>query len=203
MTKSNLAVRALSPDDWDVVERLFGGNGACGGCWCMHWRVPRGGKLWEESKGAKNRRDFRALVRAGRVHACVAFDAASGEPVGWCSFGPRRDFPRLATVRALRDVSGPDDWAIVCFFVKAAARGRGVGEALLREAVRVAGDRGARALEGYPVTPYGARPVPAAFAWTGVPELFVRAGFEDVTPEGRSRRVYRRRTRPTRRARGG
>ncbi len=185
-----LAVRDLSPGDWAVVERLFGENGACGGCWCMHWRVPRGGKLWEESKGEKNRRSFRALVTAGRVHACLAFDGENA-PVGWCCLGPRRDFPRLSTVRALRGVSGEDDWAVVCFFVRSKARKSGVGTALLRAAADLARRRGARSLEGYPVDPKGRGDVPAAFAWTGVTAVFERAGFENVTPQGVARPVYR------------
>ena len=51
--------RPLSCDDWTTVAALFGTNGACGGCWCMWWRRPRGGKLWEECKGAKNKRTFK------------------------------------------------------------------------------------------------------------------------------------------------
>ena len=47
---SNLTVRPLREDDWPAIEELFGSNGACGGCWCMWWRVPRGGKLWTEMK---------------------------------------------------------------------------------------------------------------------------------------------------------
>jgi GNAT superfamily N-acetyltransferase len=190
-TKRKPSVRALTPDDWDVVTRLFGDNGACGGCWCMHWRVPRGGKLWEEKKGEQNRRSLRKLVRDGSVNACVAFDDG-GAPVGWCTFGPRRDFPRLATVRALRDVSGEDDWAVVCFFVKSSARKGGVGTALLRAAADLARSAGARSLEGYPVKPYRTGDVPAAFAWTGVPAVFERAGFRDATPAGGARPIYRR-----------
>ena len=30
-----------TPDRWTDVEKLFGQRGACGGCWCMTWRLPR------------------------------------------------------------------------------------------------------------------------------------------------------------------
>src|SRR5712692_9025568 len=94
-----LDIRPLEPDDWPIIVKLFGDNGACGGCWCMWPRVPRGGKLWDDLKGAKNRDRFRRLVRAGKVHGVLAFRGE--EPVGWCSFGPRSTFPRLERVRAL------------------------------------------------------------------------------------------------------
>lgn len=98
--ETQLVLRPLEPDDWPHLVRLFGGNGACGGCWCMWWRVPRGGKLWEAAKGQKNRDSFRRLVKARKVHGVLAF--LGEEPVGWCAFGPRGDFPRLETVKALR-----------------------------------------------------------------------------------------------------
>ena len=60
-----LDIRPLAPGDWPIIVKLFGDNGACGGCWCMWPRVPRGGKLWDDLKGAKNRDCFRRLVRAG------------------------------------------------------------------------------------------------------------------------------------------
>ena len=31
----------LTPDLWPAFEALFGAAGACMGCWCTHWRVPR------------------------------------------------------------------------------------------------------------------------------------------------------------------
>jgi len=120
----------------------------------------------------------------------VAFDAA-GEPLGWCSFGPRSDFPRLATVRALRDVAAPEQWAVMCFFVKAGSRKGGVGTALLRAAADLARAAGAPSIEGYPVKPSGKGDVPAAFAWTGVPAVFERAGFSEATPRGATRPVWR------------
>jgi GNAT superfamily N-acetyltransferase len=185
-----LRVRAVRPDDWDTVAALFGANGACGGCWCMWWRVPRGGRAWEAAKGVRNRRRLRERLQGGRIHAVMAYEGDA--PVGWCSFGPRTDFPRLDTVKALRHEPVPGTWSIVCFFIPARQRGRGVATALLRAAAREAFRRGAAVVEGYPVVPARARePVPAAFAWTGVPALFERAGFELAPGPGAARPIYR------------
>ena len=31
--------KPLTPETWSDFERLFGSRGACGGCWCMLWRL--------------------------------------------------------------------------------------------------------------------------------------------------------------------
>lgn len=186
--------RRLTPDDWPVLERLFGPNGACGGCWCMSWRIPQGGKLWEQNKGEPNRRAFRRLVCAGKVHGCLAF--AEDEPIGWCCVGPRADFPRLARVKALQTDWTEHTWSVTCFFIRTGWRKKGVARALLAEAVKLARDHGAKELEGYPVRPFKGGPagadLPAAFAWTGVAPLFVKLRFTDVTPPGHTRDIYRK-----------
>ena len=190
--KETLTVRPLSRDDWPQILGLFGEKGACGGCWCMWWRLPRGGKLWEESKGAKNKRAFKRLVTTGQACGCLAF-AADGEPVGWCCVGPRADFPRLERVKALQTDWTEHTWSVVCFYIRAGWRHKGVATALLKEAVNVARNNGAKELEAYPVRPKreGAD-IPGAFAWTGIPQLFEKQGFRNVTPPGRSRDIYRR-----------
>jgi GNAT superfamily N-acetyltransferase len=184
-----LTARSLHPDDWANIERLFGTNGACGGCWCMSWRVPRGGKLWEECKGAKNKRSFKRLVTSGKVYGCLAF--AEDEPVGWCCVGPRGDFPRLERIKALQTCWDEGTWSVTCFFIRSGWRDRGVATVLLKEAVNLARDCGAATLEGYPVrVKEKGYKLPAPFAWTGVPRLFEKQGFENVTPPGNSRPVY-------------
>ena len=55
MKVPEVTTRALRPDDWPVIERLFGKQGACGGGWCMWWRVAASPKEWEKLKGGTNR----------------------------------------------------------------------------------------------------------------------------------------------------
>ena len=200
---ARLTVRALSPEDWLTIETLFGKNGACGGCWCMWWRRPRGGKLWEKNKGANNKRAFKRLVTTGKVFGCLAF--SENQPVGWCCVGPRADFPRLQRTKGLDTDWGEQTWAVTCFFIRAGWRHRGVATALLKEAVEVARANAAGELEAYPVRPKagGAGEIPAAFAWTGVPRLFEKARFRNVTPPGNSRPVFRRTFRQRKGARSG
>jgi GNAT superfamily N-acetyltransferase len=186
---SSFSSRPVTPADWPTLVKLFGLNGACGGCWCMWWRVPRGGKTWEDAKGAKNRARFRRLVQGGNVHGVLAF--CGDEPVGWCCFGPSSTFPRLDRVRALQHEVADDTWAIVCFYIPARWRGQGVATLLVEAATREAFARGARLIEGYPVVPKNApAPIPAAFAWTGVPALFTAAGYQELKCRATSRPIY-------------
>ena len=165
----------LTPDRWLDLERLFGANGACGGCWCMWWRQTRA--EFEAGKGAPNKRAFRKLVRSGAVPGILAY--AGSEPVGWCAVEPRTAFPRFATSRHLKPVDDAPVWSATCFFVARPFRRHGLTVQLLEAAKTHARRRGARILEGYPIEP-GAGNVPAAFAWTGFVPAFRAAGFVEV-----------------------
>jgi GNAT superfamily N-acetyltransferase len=182
-TAGAVTVKPLGGNDWPAVERLFGSKGACGGCWCMWWRVEAGGQPWEERKGEPNRARLARLVRAGAVHAVLAF--AGGEPVGWCCFGPRGDFPRVARVRALARDASPRTWSIICFYIPAAWRRHGIAGRLLAAATARAFALGAAEVEGYPAVPKRSPDrVPAAFASTGVPSLFKAAGYRELRRPG-------------------
>jgi GNAT superfamily N-acetyltransferase len=191
-------LRPLERGDWPALSKLFGAKGACGGCWCMWWRVPRGGKLWEESKGEPNRRAMAKLVKAGRVHGILAF--ADGEPVGWCCVGPRADFPRLERTKAFAGDWDAGTWSVTCFYVPARWRRQGLAGKLLDAVVDLARELGARNLEGYPVKPArgAGASVPATFAWTGVEPLFERRKFKARGDRGATRNVFVRKLRAPR-----
>ena len=186
-------VRPLEKGDWKTIETLFGEKGACGGCWCMYWRSPFGGKRFKERLGEPNRVDFRKMVRSGHALGVLAFDG--DRAVGWCSIGPREDFPYLERSRVLQTDWKPGTWSVTCFFIPVGERGKGVATALLQGAVKLARRLGAREIEGYPirVRPDGKK-VAAAFAWTGVPALFEHGGFEPLERD-EERVIYRRRLR--------
>jgi hypothetical protein len=37
----SLVFHPLTPEAWSDFEELFGRRGACGGCWCMWWRLKK------------------------------------------------------------------------------------------------------------------------------------------------------------------
>lgn len=169
----------LTPDLWPALEGLFGKNGACGGCWCQWWRVERGGKLWEEVKGAKNKRSLAAQVKAGQALGVLAFEGE--QPVGWCAFGPRADFPRLERTRAYKHADTAGVWCINCFFIARSHRGRGVARGLLGATLKAMRKRKVRRVEAYPVTAtQDGKRLASSFAWTGPLSIFSEQGFEEV-----------------------
>jgi GNAT superfamily N-acetyltransferase len=187
-----IAVVPIGAGSWSDLETLFGRNGACGGCWCMHWRVLESGPRWQAIKGAPNRRRFGDLVRSGAAEGVLAF--AAGHPVGWCALGRYQDFPRLARARTLTRACRPEDgrrtWSIVCFVVARGWRRRGIAGLLLAGAVKRAFALGATEIEAYPVLPQRMESVPDVFAFTGVPSLFERAGFVRLDPNPMRRSIY-------------
>jgi GNAT superfamily N-acetyltransferase len=178
----------LTPDRWADLEALFGARGACGGCWCMCWRLPR--KEFDAGKGDGNRAAFRRLVAAGEVPGILAY--AGGAPVGWCSVAPRERFVVLERSRALRRIDDEAVWSVTCFFVARGYRRRGMAIALLEAAVAHAAARGAHLVEGYPVEPR-TKSMADAFAWTGPVAAFRAAGFAEAARGPTGRPIMRRR----------
>lgn len=185
--KAALSCHPLTPERWEDFETLFGQNGACGGCWCMLWRLPR--KEFEARKGAGNRTAMKALVESGVEPGLLAY--ADGKAVGWCALSPRSEYPALERSRILKPVDEQPVWSVACLFVHRRFRRQGVATELLKSAVRYAHEHGAGILEGYPVEPRGEKPIPAAFAWTGVPSAFTTAGFREVARRSETRPIMR------------
>ncbi len=183
---ARIAVKQVMPADWSLVESLFGDNGACGGCWCMYWHAPSGEKAWESAKGKPNRLALRDEIESGRCDAVIA--TIGHEAVGWCRFGPTASFQRLKRSRKLvrEDMA---DYAVLCLFIARHARKSGVATALVSAAAEAAFAAGARTIEGYAVVPKGGE-IAAAFAWTGLPSIFERAGFSPVRHNAGARRIY-------------
>jgi GNAT superfamily N-acetyltransferase len=177
----------LTPDRWADLARLFGARGACGGCWCMWWRLPRA--QFEKQKGDANRAAFERLVSAGAEPGLIAY--SGGEPAGWCSVAPREEFVRLEKSRSLARVDAQPVWSVTCLFIARPYRRRGLSVELLKAASKYAAARGARILEGYPVEPKKGR-LPDAFAWTGLVSAFRAAGFDEAARHSASRPIMRR-----------
>ena len=171
---------------WRDIQKLFGPNGACAGCWCMWWRLPR--REWSAGKGEGNKAALRRLMGGGTVPGIIAL--AQGKPVGWVAFAPREDYVRLSVSRTLKPIDARPVWSITCFFVARAYRGRGLMTRLIEAAVAFARKRGATLIEGYPTNPSGK--TADAFMYTGTQSAFMRAGFETAARPSKSARIVRR-----------
>jgi GNAT superfamily N-acetyltransferase len=181
-----MRIEPLTLDGWGDFERLFGPRGACGGCWCMWWRLTA--KEFGKRKGAGNKRAMKALVRGGDVPGLLAYDGE--QPVGWCAVAPRSAYPRLGRSRILRPVDDAEVWSVVCFYVAKPWRRLGVTAALLRAATEYVKSRGGKVVEGYPVEPVKDK-MPDAFAYPGLAAAFKAAGFEEVARRSPTRPIMR------------
>ncbi len=177
----------LTPDRWKDLEHLFGERGACGGCWCMAWRLAH--KDFAAGKGEGNRRAFRAVVKQGPPPGILAYCGTG--PVGWCAVAPRSAYPRLANSRVLAPVDDEPVWSVSCLFVTKGHRRKGLSAELLQAAATLAQSHGAGVVEGYPVDTRG-KDQPAPFVWTGLPPAFLKAGFKEVARRSPTRPVMRR-----------
>ena len=184
---SRVKFHPATPSRWPDVERLFGERGACGGCWCMVWRLRN--KEWEAGKGAKNKRAFKKLITAGKRPGVVAYQGHT--PIGWCAVAPREEYGSLSRSRVMKAVDDEPVWSVSCLFVLKPFRRQGISVALLKAAVDYAGSRGATIVEGYPIQPTMEK-TPDAFVWLGVPNAFRRAGFKEVLRRSRTRPIMRR-----------
>jgi GNAT superfamily N-acetyltransferase len=191
MPRLAITIRPATPERWKDIETLFGERGACGGCWCMFWRLPR--REWEAGKGAGNRKALKRIVTRGDAPGVIGY--ASDEPVAWCAVAPRETYTALGRSRVLRPVDDKPVWSISCLFVLKAYRRRGVSVKMLEGAAAFARERGASIVEGYPVEPSNEK-APDPFIWTGTPSAFRKAGFAEVARRSKTRPIMRRVFRP-------
>lgn len=177
-----------TPDLWAGLEHLFGDRGACGGCWCMWFRLSKA--EYEAGKGEVNRGRLQARIADEDAPPPGVLAVRGGRAVGWCAVAPRAEYHRLATTRTMR---GPDDldvWAILCLLVDAGERRRGLSVTLIEAACQHAFDHGAPAVEAYPIVPKR-KDVPPVFASQGTLAAYLAAGFDVVGRPSQARAVVR------------
>jgi GNAT superfamily N-acetyltransferase len=176
----------LDRETWGDLESLFGENGACGGCWCMYWRLTH--KEYEKKKGNANKKIFRGMVKKEQPLGVLAYDR--NMPVGWCSVSPRNSLVRLERSRLFGKIDEKPVWSIVCLFVEKNYRRQGISEKLIRAAVQYAFEKGATVIEAYPIIPKAKR-MPDAFSWVGFVDSYRKAGFKKVSQPSENRLYMR------------
>jgi ribosomal protein S18 acetylase RimI-like enzyme len=169
-------IRPLTGETWDALVALFREGGDPRWCYCQHWRLRS--KDMAAAKVPQLRERLHAQAESDQPPGLVAFDG--DRAVGWVSLGPRTDFERIVQSRVIPKIDDRPVWSIVCFAVSSTARGQGVARALLGAAIEHARERGAVALEAYPIRLDGGEPVHPDAAFTGTLPMFERAGFRVV-----------------------
>ena len=176
----------VTKDRWSDFETLFGERGACGGCWCMLWRLTR--KEFEKQKGAGNRRAMKAIIQSGEIPGILAI--SRGRPVAWCSVAPRDHFPSLGRSRILKPLDELPVWSITCLFVEKQYRRAGISTRMITAAVAHVKKQGGTIVEAYPVEPKKDK-MPDVFAWTGLASAYTKAGFVECARRSETRPIMR------------
>jgi GNAT superfamily N-acetyltransferase len=182
----NLKFKVLSPSRWKDVEKLFGERGACGGCWCMWWKLSR--KEFEKQKGNKNKKAFQKIVANGERPGIIAY--YKNQPIGWCAVAPREKYPLLESSRVLKRIDNKEVWSVVCFFIERSFRNKGVAVELLKSAIEFVKKSGGKIIEGYPIEQK--EKTADVFAWTGFASSFIKAGFKEVELRSPTRPIMRK-----------
>lgn len=197
MTES-LRVVPANEASWDDIQAVFGTRGAAASCQCQRYKLAPGeafSKFPAEERAARLREQAQpGTPGAAATSGMVAF--LGDEPVGWCAVEPRTAYPGLLRVYRTpwegRSEDKADDsvWSVTCVFVRAGFRRRGIAYALAEAAVRFARERGARALEAYPM-----RSEVGEVTWdeihVGAQSIFAAAGMSEVSRPGIRRAVMR------------
>lgn len=188
MRVSTHRIRVIPANEatWEDLQTVLGTRGVARLCQCQRYKLrPR------ESFGS-----FPAEERAHRLREQVdpgqpGAQATAGlvahlddEPAGWCAVEPRPAYTGLVRNQRVpwegraEDRTDTGVWAVTCFMTRAGFRKRGVAGALLAAAVEHARTRGARALEGYPIT---TTKVILEELHVGTVSMFAAAGFREVS----------------------
>ena len=182
---------SVRPASFDDVQVVFGTRGEAHRCQCQWFKIP-GGQFKALSVDERTSL-LQAQLETGPTGLVAHLD---GEPVGWCAVEPRVVYRRLQNARVPwarrdEDPDDPDVWAVTCFVTRVGFRRRGVSRALAEASVEFARDRGARAVEGYPLVALPGQEFSWGELYVGSRSVFADAGFTQVSQPTRRRVVMR------------
>jgi GNAT superfamily N-acetyltransferase len=193
----DLRVVPANEASWEDLQAIMGTRGDAHGCQCQWFKV----RDMDWKSVPREERAVRLREQTGCGHpdspttsGLVAY--LDGEPVGWCAVEPRTAYLRLLKMRTPwvgRSEDPTDDgvWVVSCFQVRVGYRRMGISGALARAAVGFARERGARALEGYPMVTEPGKEITWGELYVGPVGAFADAGFVEVSAPSKRRRVMR------------
>jgi GNAT superfamily N-acetyltransferase len=182
----NISFHPLTIDRWKDFETLFGEKGACGGCWCMYWRLKRSD--FEKAKGEGNKKKLKQLVAGKEIPGLLLYE--DNKIAGWCSVAPRENLPVLENSRILKAVDDQPVWSIVCFYIEKNHRRLGLSQPFLKYAIDYCRNHGAKIIEAYPLD-VKSKDYPSVFAFTGFYSTFLKAGFKETARRSETRPIMR------------
>jgi GNAT superfamily N-acetyltransferase len=193
---TGLTVVPANQASWEDLQTILGTRGPGARCQCQRYKLRRlesfGSFPVEERAHRLREQTDCGNPGSPTTSGLVAY--LDGEPVGWCAVEPRTAYEGLVRNQRVpwqdRDEDRTDDtvWAVTCLFTRAGYRRRGISRALAQAAVVFARERGARALEAYPMTTTNAI---AEELHVGTRATFADAGLTEVSAPTQRRVVMR------------
>ncbi len=179
------------------LDAIFGVRGYPARCRCQRFRTT--GDEWWHNPIPVEERIFRLRQQtdcgypdSDTTSGLVAY--LDGDPVAWCAVDRRSEYLRLGqTPWKGRNEDTEDDaiWAVTCFVVGVGYRGRGLTYQLARATVDFAKQRGANALEAYPMVVEPGQDVTWGELHVGNRKVFAAAGLRQVSHPSKRRVVMR------------
>lgn len=187
ISAEQLTIVPANQATWDDLAAIFGSTDYPSRCRCQRFKVP--GWIWRDSTQDERTAMLRTQTGCGNPNApatsgLVAY--VDDDPAGWVAVEPRTAYPKLRTSRVpwagrAEDKDGDGVWAVTCFAVRKSYRGRGLTYPLARATIDFARQRGARALEAYPMITQPDKEITWGELHVGARQVFADAGFEEVS----------------------
>jgi GNAT superfamily N-acetyltransferase len=186
VTEPAIEVVPANAASCEDLQTVFGTRGAAANCRCQRYKLaPR--ESFRSFPAEERARRLREQTECGdpasdTTSGLVAY--LDGGPAGWCAVEPRTAYAgllrhyRVPWEGRAEDRSDASVWAVTCLFARAGFRKRGISRALAGAAVEFARERGARALEGYPIT---TKDVITEELHVGTVGVFAAAGLSEVS----------------------
>jgi GNAT superfamily N-acetyltransferase len=197
VTEQAISVIPANEASWEDLQGVFGPRGDPSTCQCQWFKIRDSD--WRSVPVEERRNRLREQSNCGYPAATATSGLVAyldGQPVGWCAVEPRTAYLRLLRTRVPwtgRDEDKADDgvWAVTCFVTRVGYRRRGVSRALARATVGFARERGARAIEGYPLINEPGKEFTWGELYVGSRSIFSAAGYAEVSHPTPRRLVMR------------
>ena len=182
-----ISVVPANEASWEELQAVFGTRGVPARCQCQwfKFRDSQFGSVPVEERAARLREQAGCGdPDAETTSGLVAY--LDSEPAGWCAVEPRPAYRRLLRSRVpwtgrAEDKADGGVWVVSCFVSRTGFRRRGVSRALAAAAPGFARERGARALEGYPMITQPGQEFSWGELYVGSRGIFADAGFAEVS----------------------
>jgi GNAT superfamily N-acetyltransferase len=187
VTETGISIVPANHAPWRDLEAVFGTRGDPARCQCQWFKFRD--FQWKSVPLEERTERLREQTNCGNPRAAATSGLVAyldGEPAGWCAVEPRTAYPRLLRSRVpwtgrAEDKADDGVWVVSCFVTRTGFRRRGVSRALAAAAPEFARERGARAVEGYPMITQPGQEFTWGELYVGSQGIFEAAGFAEVS----------------------